>query len=39
LLTLYTTPVIYLFFDSAARKISAIRQRRAPVATPTAEAS
>jgi multidrug efflux pump len=25
LLTLYTTPVIYLFFDTAARKISAIR--------------
>ncbi len=25
LLTLYTTPVIYLFFDAAARKISALR--------------
>jgi multidrug efflux pump len=39
LLTLYTTPVIYLFFDAAARKISAVRNRRAPVATPTVEAS
>jgi len=27
LLTLYTTPVIYLFFDSIARKISALRGR------------
>jgi multidrug efflux pump len=25
LLTLYTTPVIYLFFDSAARKLSTLR--------------
>jgi hypothetical protein len=25
LLTLYTTPVIYLFFDAAARRISALR--------------
>jgi Cu/Ag efflux pump CusA len=39
LLTLYTTPVIYLFFDAAARRLSAIRVRRAPVATPTTEAS
>ena len=39
LLTLYTTPVIYLFFDAAARRISAIRVRRAPAATPTTEAS
>ncbi len=38
LLTLYTTPVIYLFFDAAARRISALRVRRAPVATPTTEA-
>jgi multidrug efflux pump len=28
LLTLYTTPVIYLFFDSAARKLSSFRRRR-----------
>jgi multidrug efflux pump len=27
LLTLYTTPVIYLFFDAAAQKISALRGR------------
>jgi multidrug efflux pump len=39
LLTLYTTPVIYLFFDAAARKISAFRKRRAPVATASTEAS
>jgi hypothetical protein len=39
LLTLYTTPVIYLFFDAAARRISALRVKRAPVATPTTEAS
>ncbi len=28
LLTLYTTPVIYLFFDELASKITAFRQRR-----------
>jgi multidrug efflux pump len=28
LLTLYTTPVIYLFFDAAARKISRFRKQR-----------
>jgi multidrug efflux pump len=39
LLTLYTTPVIYLFFDAAARRISALRVKHAPVATPTTEAS
>ncbi len=32
LLTLYTTPVIYLFFDAAARKISALRGRVTPKA-------
>jgi multidrug efflux pump len=33
LLTLYTTPVIYLFFDEAAAKLAALRRRRsAPVA-------
>jgi multidrug efflux pump len=30
LLTLYTTPVIYLFFDSVAAKVSAMRTRRRP---------
>jgi multidrug efflux pump len=30
LLTLYTTPVIYLFFDSMAEKVSAMRNRRRP---------
>jgi len=39
LLTLYTTPVIYLFFDAAARKISAFRNRHVPAATPSPEAS
>jgi multidrug efflux pump len=39
LLTLYTTPVIYLFFDAAARRISALRGRPVPAATPSAEAS
>jgi multidrug efflux pump len=34
LLTLYTTPVIYLFFDSVARRVSALRGRRA--STPVA---
>ncbi len=29
LLTLYTTPVIYLFFDEAAIKLAAMRQRKA----------
>ncbi|MEK6336694.1 MAG: multidrug efflux RND transporter permease subunit [Acidobacteriota bacterium] len=35
LLTLYTTPVIYLFFDGLARKVAEFRGRRhvAPVAT------
>ncbi len=33
LLTLYTTPVIYLFFDNVARKISALRNKRVDVAT------
>jgi multidrug efflux pump len=30
LLTLYTTPVIYLFFDEAAAKLAAIRRRKSP---------
>jgi multidrug efflux pump subunit AcrB len=32
LLTLYTTPVIYLFFDETAAKIAALRRAKAPVA-------
>jgi multidrug efflux pump len=39
LLTLYTTPVIYLFFDAAARKLSTFRSRRAPAAAPSTEAT
>jgi hypothetical protein len=31
--------VIYLFFDAAARRISALRGKRTPVAEPTTEAS
>jgi multidrug efflux pump len=35
LLTLYTTPVIYLFFDSIARKVSSFgRKREAPTTVP-----
>jgi multidrug efflux pump len=30
LLTLYTTPVIYLFFDSLAQRLAAFRKRKAP---------
>ncbi len=37
LLTLYTTPVIYLFFDAIARKLSNFRGRREAPATPSAE--
>jgi multidrug efflux pump len=33
LLTLYTTPVIYLFFDGVARRVSAFRGRRGVPAT------
>lgn len=33
LLTLYTTPVIYLFFDSIARRVSAFRGRLGDAAT------
>jgi len=38
LLTLYTTPVIYLFFDDLAAKVAALRGRREPpgAATPPA---
>ncbi|HEY3581553.1 MAG TPA: efflux RND transporter permease subunit, partial [Pyrinomonadaceae bacterium] len=39
LLTLYTTPVIYLFFDAAARKLSSFRSKRVPVTERTTEAS
>jgi hypothetical protein len=39
LLTLYTTPVIYLFFDNAARKLSALRGKRVAVETVPAEPS
>jgi len=37
LLTLYTTPVIYLFFDSIARKVSSLRGRSETHATVPAE--
>ena len=32
LLTLYTTPVIYLFFDAIAKKVKSFRDTRAPAA-------
>jgi multidrug efflux pump len=34
LLTLYTTPVIYLAFDRIAKRATAWRRRRAPLAEP-----
>jgi multidrug efflux pump len=34
LLTLYTTPVIYLFFDGIARRVASFRGRRAPTPVP-----
>jgi multidrug efflux pump len=34
LLTLYTTPVIYLFFDAVAKRVLAFRGRRAPTPVP-----
>ena len=37
LLTLYTTPVIYLFFDAVARKVSSFRGNRDTTATVPAE--
>jgi multidrug efflux pump len=37
LLTLYTTPVIYLFFDSIAERVSTLRGRRDVAATIPAE--
>jgi multidrug efflux pump len=39
LLTLYTTPVIYLFFDAIARKVSNFRGRRQAPVTPSAESA
>ena len=39
LLTLYTTPVIYLFFDSIARRLSHLRGRHVPAKTVPAERS
>ena len=34
MLTLYTTPVIYLFFDDLAAKISGMRKHQEPPALP-----
>jgi multidrug efflux pump len=34
LLTLYTTPVVYLFFDALAEKVAAMRRRKPPPAEP-----
>jgi multidrug efflux pump len=39
LLTLYTTPVIYLFFDAIARKLSSFRGRRDTPTTVAAEST
>jgi len=39
LLTLYTTPVIYLFFDAVARRISDFRSRRGTAAKTAAESA
>jgi multidrug efflux pump len=39
LLTLYTTPVIYLFFDEAAAKLAALRRRKSAPAGTIAEPS
>jgi multidrug efflux pump len=39
LLTLYTTPVIYLFFDSIARRVSDFRRGRGTAATVPAESA
>jgi multidrug efflux pump len=39
LLTLYTTPVIYLFFDAVARRVSAFRGRRQAPAGVSSEAA
>ena len=35
LLTLYTTPVIYLFFDGIARRFDGVRNRTEPTETRT----
>jgi len=37
LLTLYTTPVIYLFFDAIAKRITGFRGKRVAPATVPAE--
>jgi multidrug efflux pump len=39
LLTLYTTPVIYLFFDEASAKLAAMRQRKSAPAEAVAKLS
>ena len=39
LLTLYTTPVIYLFFDAIARKVSSFRSRSQAPTTASAESA
>jgi multidrug efflux pump len=39
LLTLYTTPVIYLFFDEAAAKLAAMRRRKSAPGEAVAELS
>jgi multidrug efflux pump len=39
LLTLYTTPVIYLFFDGVARRVSGFRGRHGAATTPPAESA
>jgi multidrug efflux pump len=39
LLTLYTTPVIYLFFDGIAKRVSSFRARRQAPVTPSAESA
>jgi multidrug efflux pump subunit AcrB len=39
LLTLYTTPVIYLFFDGIARKVSSLRGKHEVAARVPAEST
>jgi len=38
LLTLFTTPVVYLYLDRLSLWARRVRQRRAPLPTPAAEA-